>query len=589
MAKRWYVQPHDQALVAALERYACVSSVVAQLLVARGVTDGGLVRDFLDANLSGLRDPTLLPGVPRAVELLHEAIGNREKITVYGDYDADGMTATAILYRCLQLLSANVNYYIPNRMDEGYGLNPEAIRKLADCGTKSIVSVDCGIGSLPEAELAKSLGVTLIITDHHELADSLPCASAIVHPRLPGGTYPFAGLCGAGVAFKLAWALCQRACNSTRVTSSLKEFLVSAVGLAAIGTVADVVPLLDENRIVVKHGLRSLKASTSAGIRSLLQVTGLDTKAELSSEDIGFVLGPRLNAAGRLGQAQLGVELLTTESPSRAQSLAEYINELNQSRASLERSIHLAAQKQIKERFDPESDPALVLANRGWHKGVIGVVAGRLAEKFHRPVVMISLDDVGTGIATGSARGIPGINLYEILNSCREYLVSHGGHAAAAGLKIDERCIDRFRTHFCDCVAEQWTPELRIAEMWIDTEAPLSSMTIKAVREIEQLAPFGHSNPRPLFCATGVSLANAPRPIGEGDRHVSLRLNQNGITLRAVAFNQPEWLSELGGSWGRPLDIAYRPSINEFRGQRSVELQLIDWRTSESTVSSVKS
>ena len=576
MEKRWQIRPHDSALISRMEQSANVPSVVAQLLSARGI-DTGEVRAFLDAKLTELRDPELLPGLPEAADLIYHAIRDKRRIVVYGDYDADGMTATALLFRCLRMVGGNVGYYVPNRMDEGYGLNNQALKRLADEGASQIISVDCGITSVEEADTARELGLELIITDHHQMAERLPGAAAIVHPRLPGYDYPFESLCGAGVAFKLAWSICQRISKSKRVAEPFRNFLLTALGFAAIGTIADVVPLVDENRILVKHGLLSLKARPSVGIENLMRLTGVDQKSHLGSEDIGFSIAPRLNAAGRLGQAQLGVELLATDHEERAKALAEYINELNDNRLHLERSIYLSANKQVKERFDPDGDAALVLADRGWHQGVIGIVAGRLSEKYHRPVVMIALDELGSKPGTGSARSVAGLDLHHALAACSEHLVKHGGHAAAAGLRIDEQQVDAFRLHFCEHVEQTLTAEERVAELVIDAETTLAEMTLQTVQQMEHLSPFGQSNPRPLLCTTDVSIQGDPKPMGKGDRHVSMTLEQHGVRLRALAFNQPDWIEELSKSDGR-LDIAFRPVINEFRGRRNVELHLADWR-----------
>lgn len=577
MAKRWRIRRQDVGQTEQLARAADLSPVVAQLLVGRGLFDPQAARHFLDAKMSALRDPELLPGLPEAADRVHAALRAGRRITVYGDYDADGMTSTAILYSCLRLLRANVGYYVPNRLEEGYGLNDEALAMLARHGTSLVISVDCGIASVKEAETARTLGLELIITDHHNFAERLPAAAAVVHPRLPGTSYPFGWLCGAGVAFKLAWALCQRASEAKRVTPALRDFLLQALGLAAIGTVADVVPLIDENRVLVRHGLVSLFERPPLGIRELLRLTKLTEQPRLTSEDIGFTIGPRLNAAGRLGQAQLGVELLTTESQERAQQLAEYLDNLNGNRDSLERSILSAATKQLKERFDPEADPALVLAGAGWHPGVIGIVAGRLAEKYHRPVVMIAIDQVGAKPACGSARTACGVNLHQALNACDELLISHGGHMSAAGLKIEEHRIDAFRAQFCEYVALTVPQEQRVAELRIDAETPLSQLTFATLKAIESLAPFGDSNPRPLLCASGVELVDPPKKMGEGERHLSLRLRQHRTTMRAVAFGQAEWADELSQLSG-PLDVAFRPTLNTYRGQASVEMHLVDWR-----------
>ena len=439
MAKRWRIAARDLEAVRQFARTSQLPMVVAELLLARGMDRPDTARAFLDARISGLLDPEQLPGLSTAADTVWKAIQDGDRITIYGDYDADGMTATAILVRCLSLLSANVDFYVPHRLEEGYGLNEAALRQLAARGSKLVVTVDCGIASVREAALARELELDLVITDHHEFGPEMPHATAIVHPRLPYHNYPSESPCGAGVAFKLAWAICQRASNASRVRPALKNFLISAMGLAAIGTVADVVPLVDENRLIVRHGLNALRERPFAGIAALTKITGADQKPRLSSEDIGFGLAPRLNAAGRLGQAELAVELLTTDSDGRAAELAAYLNELNQNRDSIERSIYLAADKQLKERFDAIRDPALVLADRGWHAGVIGIVAGRLAEKYSRPVVMIALDELGRASGQGSARSALGLDLHETLTSCSSHLVSYGGHAAAAGLRIDPR------------------------------------------------------------------------------------------------------------------------------------------------------
>jgi single-stranded-DNA-specific exonuclease len=577
--KRWLIREHDPREIARLEREAGVPAVVAQLLINRGISDSAVARTFLDPKLNGLRDPDELPGVSDAADRLLVAISAEKSIVVYGDYDADGMTATAILLGCLQLLGAKASFYVPNRIDEGYGLNDDALRTLAERGAAVVVTVDCGITSVNEARTARELGLELIVTDHHEMAAELPAAAAIVHPRLPGHSYPFAGLSGAGVAFKLAWALCQRACQAKRVTDAMRSFLLQAVGIAAIGTVADVVPLVDENRILVHHGLQSLKARPTLGLAALMRLTKLDQKPALDCEDIGFTLGPRLNAAGRLGQAQLGVELLTTTATDRATALAEYLHELNSSRDSLERSIYLAANKQLQEQFDAETDAALVLAGRGWHPGVIGIVAGRLAEKHHRPVVLIAQDDVGVKLGVGSVRGVPGFAVHEALTACTEWLVSHGGHAAAGGLKIADGHVDSFRIAFCEFAAAQICQEQRVAELWIDGETALASLTSKTVEQIERLAPFGHGNQRPLLCASGLRLVEPPKRIGNG-RHLSMRLEQHGARLRGVAFGGGEWHDELVNVAGS-LNVAFRPVINTFNGRRTVELHITDWRVAE--------
>jgi single-stranded-DNA-specific exonuclease len=594
MAKRWRIHAHDPDRIASLQRAIGIPAVVAQLLVCRGITDPGQAQSFLDPKLSDLRDPQTLPGCRAAAQRVHEAVRQKRRIVVYGDYDVDGMAGTAILYLCLRLLGAEVSYYIPHRIDEGYGLNCEAVRSWGSGRAGLMITVDCGIGSVEEAALAAELGLELIVTDHHEPGPQLPQAAAIVHPRLPGSDHPFGSLSGSGVAFKLAWAICQLSSGAQKVSPRMKDFLVQAVGLAALGTVADVVPLVDENRVLVHHGLESLAQCPTLGLATLAKIAKVEPRrgsrpsergrapsgpSRLDSDDVAFALAPRLNAAGRLGQPQLAVELLVTDRPERARELSEYIDQLNASRQTLERSIQLAAAKQVKEQFDPDDGAALVLAERGWHPGVIGIVAGRLAEKHHRPVVLISWDAIGARPGIGSARSIPGFNLHAALAACDKHLLAHGGHAAAAGLKIDEDRFDGFRAAFCEVAAAEIDQQQRAADLWIDAEAPLSAFTLQAVADIERLAPFGHANARPLLCASAATLDGPPKAIGGGGRHLAMRLSQHGVSLRAVAFGAAEWADDLAAVGG-PIDIAFRPVINAFQGRRSVELHLVDWRLS---------
>lgn len=577
MQKTWKVRPHDQALIASIGKLNDVSPVVAQLLASRGMTDRDQITEFLDKPFQNLRAPLQLPGVEVASGRIFEAIQTGQKVCIYGDYDADGMTATAILVRCIRLLGGDVSYFVPSRLDDGYGLNDDCLEKIAKDGARLVVTVDCGVASVHEAETAKRLGLDLIITDHHQYGDQLPEAIAIVHPALPGHDYPFSGLCGAGVALKLAWAVCQKASGDQRVSESHRNFLLLALGLAAIGTVADVVPLLDENRLIVAHGLIFMHHETVIGLQHLMKLNKLDQKSKLDSQDIGFCIGPRLNAAGRLGQAQLGVELLTTDSPQRAAALSEYINELNSSRESLERRIQKSANKMIADQHLAD-EPALVLASRDWHKGVIGIVAGRLAEKYNRPTILIAQEEVACGKpATGSGRTAGKVNLYEALQACKHHLVGCGGHRAAAGLRVMDEEIENFRHAFCQYVEENTVPSDFESSLHIDLEVPLSHLTLGTMLELDKLAPFGMENRRPVFCSCGVKLAAPPKKIGGGERHLSLQVTQQGVTMRAVAFGGGEWADQLDYESG-VYDFAFKPVINEFRGRRNVEMQIIDWR-----------
>src|SRR5262249_24175607 len=361
-----------------------------------------------------------------------DALRNDRRITIYGDYDVDGVTATSLLWHCLKIAGGTVDYYVPHRLDEGYGLNCEALAKLHERDPATlVVSVDCGICSVREAEFARQIGLELLITDHHEQGPELPQADGLVHPRLPGTDYPFGDLCGVGVAFKLAWAICARLGDGRRASPRMREFLLSAVGLAAVGTVADMVPLLGENRVLVRYGLHSLRERASLGLKALLHSAGLHEHPQLDAEDIGFSLAPRINAAGRLGQARLAVELLTTENPERARMLADYLEEQNKARQTVERRMFKQARELIELHPEWNAQPALVLESPEWHAGVIGIVASRVAEHFRKPAVMIAVNhEERTG--QGSARTFSGFDLHAGLAACREHLQQFGGHQAAA-------------------------------------------------------------------------------------------------------------------------------------------------------------
>jgi len=576
MAKKWTFHPHDAALIRRLSSQLQVSPLLAQVLIARGLGDSEGAKSFLNAKLSDLNDPALLPGVERAAEAIVQALQQKRRITIYGDYDVDGVTGTSILWHCLQLCGGHVDYYIPCRMEEGYGLNQVAIRQLHEEDPRRLlVSVDCGIASVKEAALAKELGLELIITDHHTLGEQLPDAAVLVHPRLPGSEYPFGELCGAGVAFKVAWAICQRLGDGKKASPRMRDFLRSAVGLAAVGTVADVVPLQAENRVIVRFGLQSLIEMGSPGLKALLQVAKLSDKQTLRADDIGFGIGPRINAAGRLGQARLAVELLTTQDPERAVQLAAWLDQLNDNRKTVERRILRQAKEMVAEHEAWQQHKTLVLAHHDWHPGVIGIVASRVAEEFDKPTILISLKEDGTG--TGSGRSFAGFPLYNALEACSVHLLQFGGHKAAAGLKLEAGNVDAFRESLAAWADEHFHPASEDTQLRIDAEVLLSEVNLRAVTELDRLGPFGAENPTPRFMASRVELAEPPKTMGEGGRHLSVRIRQQGTVMRAVAFGRAEWAEELAKAGG-PLHISFQPNINTFQGISRVELQLIDWK-----------
>jgi single-stranded-DNA-specific exonuclease len=572
-AKTWHLLPHDRAAIERLARALSISPIVAQLLLNRNLADIEAARRFLSAPLVQLHEPALLPGAVEAAHRLHEAVRQGRRICVYGDYDVDGVTGTAVLLQALRLLGGQVEFYVPNRLEEGYGLNGEALRQIAKGGAALIVTVDCGIASIAEAEEARRLGLELIVTDHHEFQEKLPEAAVLVHPRLPGASYPFGGLSGSGVAFKVAWALCQHASGGPRVSERLRDFLLDSMALAALGTVADVVPLHDENRIFVRHGLVRMRKNPSLGVQALLESAGLNDKKELCAGDIGFSLAPRLNAAGRLGCARLAIELLTTPSKQRAVDLARYLEEQNRRRQLMERHIFLQA-RELAEADGLDDAPALVLASADWHPGLIGIVAGRLAEMYARPVLLIALREPDAH-GHGSGRSVPGFLLHEALAACSADLVSHGGHGAAAGFKIGKQAVASFRERFCAYAGQHFSSGPRAPRLAIDAEVPLSALTVGLLEAVGRLEPYGAGNPQPLFLAGGLQVCGEPRRIGGGERHLAFRVRQEGSGLRVIAFGMADRKDELMSVGGKCC-LAFTPRINEWQGRRSVELELRD-------------
>ncbi len=588
MSRRWSIAPHDRGVVSRISKEMRCSPLLAQVLASRGFQGAVEAKVFLESKMTDLHSPDLLPGIPEAADRIVKALQDNRRITIYGDYDVDGVTSTSILWHCLKLAGANVDYYIPCRMEEGYGLNLDAIRKLSEEDPQRLlVTVDCGICSVKEADLARDLGLELIITDHHTMLAELPRAACLVHPRLPGGSYPFGDLCGAGVAFKLAWAICQRLNDGKTASPAMREFLKGAVGLAAIGTVADVVPLVGENRIIVRYGLSTLihsdktkEKSTpdriSPGIEMMLKVCGLDGKKQITAEDIGFGIAPRINAAGRLGQARLAVELLTTSNRQRAAQLADYLNQLNENRKSVERKMMKEAKQMVEDHPEWNDHAALVLAHAEWHPGVIGILASRIAEAYERPAIMIALNEAER-LGQGSARTFNGIDLHSSLTDCAEHLVTYGGHKAAAGLRVQMDKIDAFREDFVQRIATVKTEADAGAELRIDAEVVLNDLTFTAVRELDGLGPFGSDHRKPIFAATRCELVEPPKKIGGGERHLSLKVRQYNKVMKVIAFGKADWADQITAANG-PISLCFSPGLNSFNGYESVDLHLIDWQ-----------
>ncbi len=571
--KSWQLQPHDARRIDQFCRSLNVPAIVGQLLLNRNITDPEVARKFLAAPMSGLHEPETLPGIPEAVDRLFSAIEHNKKICVYGDYDVDGVTGTAILHTCLLMLGAQAEYHVPHRLEEGYGLNIETLRKLAAGGVQVVVTVDCGIASLAEADEARTLGVELIVTDHHEPKSTLPLADVIVHPRIGiGPAYAWGQLCGAGVAFKLAWALCKRKCGGAKVTAQFREFLMDSVTLAAMGTVADVVPLFDENRIFVRFGLTRMRQQPSLGLKSLLRCAKLETKSHFAAMDIGYSLAPRINAAGRLGTARLAVELLTTMNAQRADVLADYLERQNGERQLIERRILLEAKELAEGQL---SAPALVLDSGSWHPGLLGIVASRLVDQFARPVLMITTHSGNVG--QGSGRSVPGFKLHSALEECTAHLVSHGGHAIAAGFRIPPENIPRFRDQFHEVCSKHFGEKPAAQKLLLDAQIPLSTLTHGLMTSIAQLEPYGSGNPAPLLLADKLQIQGEPKTVGAGDRHLSFRVRQDGKTLRAIAFGMGDRREELMSQQGHCC-LAFTPKLAEWQGFVSVEVEVRDFQ-----------
>jgi single-stranded-DNA-specific exonuclease len=573
MKKRQWIIKRPDNRREQLAKSLKVSPLLAQVLINRGITDTAEASIFLRPKLTELIDPLQMPGIEPAVQRLKQAITNRERITLYGDYDVDGITGVAILWQILTILGADVDYYIPHRIDEGYGLNAEAVEMLANSGTKLLVTVDCGVTAFHSAETAAQLGIDLIITDHHQLDPVLPQAAAIVHPALEE-SYPNQDSAGAMVAFKLAWAIANEFNPGRRLEPRLRDFMLSATSLAAMGTVADIVDLRGENRVLTSYGLKALPGCKLSGIEALIETAGL-TGHSLDSFHIGFRLAPMLNAAGRMGHARLAVELLTSDSPIRSMQIAEYLKEQNSQRQQCERKIFKQACEMIVERDMNHPDrKSIVLVSENWHTGVIGIVASRIVDKFYRPTIMINAADAEDGIAQGSGRSIPGFCLLSAIRACSHHLNSFGGHKMAAGITIAIEKIEKFAAELEDYAKQNLNENDIAAKLHIDAEVPLETFRTETVSELQLLGPFGQGNPEPTFATKGVRLASHPRRVGSGREHLQLAITDNTAAIRCIGFRFGRLEKKLLES--EFFNVAYQPQINTYNGNSNVEFVLTD-------------
>lgn len=567
--KRWSIAEADPARVADVARQLGLPRAVATCLVGRGLHDPAVIREFLTPRLSSLSDPFLLPGMEAAVARIWRAIDGAESIAIYGDYDADGVTATALAVAVLRRLGARVTPFIPDRMDEGYGLSDDGLRNcLAACAPRLIVSVDCGTSSTGPVEAASAAGVDVVVTDHHQPGGTVAPALAVVNPKL-GGPADLQNLAGVGIAFKLCHALLKRGRDLGRPGVEgidLRRYLE----WVAIGTVADVVPLRAENRVFVRHGVERLGRSEFAGLRALARVAGLE--AAINEYHLGFVLGPRLNAAGRMGDARAALDLLLAEDEAESERLARHLDDANATRKTVEREIVKQAEARLATTFDRESDCGIVVGDGGWHPGVIGIVASRLCHAYRCPTVVVAFDKDGRG--RGSCRAIEDFDLVDALGECADLLDGFGGHRAAAGLWVQRGKFESFQKAFSGVCADRLRGRDRRAVQRVDSWIELGEADHDLLKWIGQLGPFGEGHPRPVWAARGLRVVGQARVVG-GD-HLKLTLAGGGRQLGAIGFNMGARRLPDG-----PLDCAFSLERDQYMGRDQLQMRLEDFRPGE--------
>ena len=568
MQKRWVLREADESVVSLLSEQLKIPPLVARILALRGLNDPDSARRYLSSSLrSDLPSPFLIAGMEQAAGRLVRALERKELICVWGDYDVDGTTGTAALVSFLREVGGEVIYYIPHRIDEGYGLNPEGLKQLSSQGVRLVVSVDCGISNYQEVELAHNMGIDVVIVDHHELPPNLPPAFAITNPHRPDCSFPDKGLSGAGLAFYLIIGLRAKLREAGWFGASESPDIRRYLDIVTLGTIADMVPLTGVNRVLARRGLTELGGSTRPGVVALKQVARLPP-GEMSAGQVGFQLGPRINAAGRMDAGLKVVEMLTTESQEVALRIAQELDEHNRERQAMEAQVLAEALSQVdadpllKERY------SIVLGREGWHPGVLGIVASRIVERFHRPTVVIAFSQ---GAGKGSARSIRGFHMVEGLRCCADFLEKFGGHEYAGGLSIKQEKFPSFLTRFEEIARNSLAAEDLIPVLEVDAELEFSEIGLSLIRHIETLKPFGIGNPEPLFVTKAVEVSER-RDFSGGSR---LRLRQGGKSLGAVVFGLEK---DFPASPGANIDLVYRLTENEWNGSSAVELRIIDCR-----------
>jgi single-stranded-DNA-specific exonuclease len=558
--ERITVRPLDSVAVADLARALGVPYAVAAILLGRNLADPVVCRRFFEPSLADLHDPFLFDDMEKAVERIRRAIANREKIAVHGDYDVDGISGTALLVRALRELGGDCFYHLPHRLTDGYGLSENGVSRIAANGATLMVTVDCGITSVDEIASARRRGIDCIITDHHEPKEILPEAFARINPKIAGSSYPDRDLAGVGVALKLCQALAQRIDGAARLW---EDFL----DLAALGTAADIVPLLGENRIIARYGFDLMRRTANPGLAALIDLQGLTGKP-LSTSDVVFQLAPCINAAGRLGDPSRAVELLLTDDRATAQTCARELRTANYERRAIDAGVWEEACAWVTQHCDAENDFAIVTGSANWHAGVIGIVASKLVERFHRPAILFSIDNDGR--ARGSGRSIPALHLLDALQECSEMLDTFGGHRAAAGLSLPSGSIDAFRTRFNEVVRKRLTPQDLIPQLVADVEVSLSALTPKFFSLIKTMEPFGPGNMRPVLYSRNLRKAQAPKIVG--GKHLKMAVSGDGLAMDAIAFNFGDRLGELSAA--SALSLAFSLDENEWNGRTTLQMKV---------------
>lgn len=560
----WIAPECDSTLVHNLAKGADISETLARLLVNRGVATVEEARAFLSPSLGQLHDPMLLPDMEAGVERAAKALENGEKILVHGDYDVDGVSSAALLIRTLTRLGGNIIHRVPHRKRDGYDIKTVTVEEAKAEGATLIITADCGVTACETVEHAQSLGVDIIVTDHHEPGEKLPDAVAVINPKRHDSVYPFSHLAGVGVALKFAQALIRR------LGYNDKKYVERYLDLAALGTIADVMPLVGENRVIAKFGLKAIEDSKKLGIQAMLERTGLKGK-RLSTHSIGFILGPRINAVGRLDDAAIALQLLITNDAQEAKELVEVLEQRNIERQVEQAKILEEARKILEER-DIDSLRALVLSNAGWNSGVVGIVASKIMEQYNRPVILLSVDEE-SGTASGSARSIEAFNMIGALDECRHLLEKAGGHEHAAGITLKAENIAEFESKLNDIASEIIKPEDMVPKLVVDSEIEPENVSWELLREIDKLEPFGPGNPEPIFCSSEVGLLEK-RKVGDGS-HLKMRvMGRGGAQLNCIAFGfgDVEPMLQLGSG----IDLCYNIRSNSYNGYDTLQLTVKD-------------